>query len=74
LGTLGTTHDRLDLSLRSPTRPTSHRAVAGARVPTRSPETVAAMRPSGSPTRSLQAESCDSHGRFPDSFPPVSRL
>ncbi|PKI61055.1 hypothetical protein CRG98_018557 [Punica granatum] len=42
LGTIGTTHERLDPSLRSPTRPILHLAVAGARVPTRFPGTAAA--------------------------------
>ncbi|PKI61992.1 hypothetical protein CRG98_017624 [Punica granatum] len=28
----------------------------------------------GSPTRDVHPESCDSHGRFPDSFPRASRL
>ncbi|PKI60800.1 hypothetical protein CRG98_018789 [Punica granatum] len=52
LGTLGTTHGHLDLSLRSPTSLISHRAVAGASVPTHFPEIAAAAPPLGSLTRS----------------------
>ncbi|PKI41778.1 hypothetical protein CRG98_037830 [Punica granatum] len=36
-GTFGSTHGHLDLPLRSPTNPVSHRAVAGTSVPTRFP-------------------------------------
>ncbi|PKI78459.1 hypothetical protein CRG98_001099 [Punica granatum] len=50
LGTFGSTHGHLDLPLRSPTNPISHRAVAGASVPTRFPETVAATPLSGHST------------------------
>ncbi|PKI40351.1 hypothetical protein CRG98_039259 [Punica granatum] len=42
LGTFGFAHGRLDLSLRSPTNPTLHRAVAGVNVPSHFPETTAA--------------------------------
>ncbi|PKI47576.1 hypothetical protein CRG98_032031 [Punica granatum] len=52
LGTFGSVHGHLDLPLRSPTNPISHRAVAGASVPTRFPETVAAEPLSGHSTRS----------------------
>ncbi|PKI67227.1 hypothetical protein CRG98_012368 [Punica granatum] len=74
LGTFGTTHGRLDLPLRSPTSPISHRAVAEASVPTRFPETAAAAPLSGYSTRNAQAESSESHGRFPGSSPCATRL
>ncbi|PKI62720.1 hypothetical protein CRG98_016883 [Punica granatum] len=74
LGTFGTTHGRLDLPLRSPTSPISHRAVTGASVPTCFPETAAAAPLSGHSTRNAQAKSSDSHGRFPDSSPRATRL
>ncbi|PKI62015.1 hypothetical protein CRG98_017601 [Punica granatum] len=74
LGTLGASHDHLDPPLRSPTSPTSHRAVVKASVPSRFPETVAAAPSPGSPTRDAQPESCDSHGHFPDSFRRAPRL
>ncbi|PKI36895.1 hypothetical protein CRG98_042714 [Punica granatum] len=50
-GTLGAAHGHLDPSLRSPTSPTSHRAVPGARVPSRSPETSRGCLLSGCSTR-----------------------
>ncbi|PKI76741.1 hypothetical protein CRG98_002872 [Punica granatum] len=71
LGTFGSAHDHLDLPLRSPMNPTSHRAVVRASVPSRFPATTPSP---GSPTRDIQPESCDSHGRFSDSFPRASRL
>ncbi|PKI52025.1 hypothetical protein CRG98_027580 [Punica granatum] len=74
LGTFGTTHGRLDPSLRSPTSPISHRAVAGASVSTHFLPSCRGCLPLGSLTRSLQPESFDSHGRFPDSFPLATRL
>ncbi|PKI71952.1 hypothetical protein CRG98_007635 [Punica granatum] len=42
LGTFGSAHEHLDLLLRSPTSPTPHSTVAGARVPTHFPRTAAA--------------------------------
>ncbi|PKI52417.1 hypothetical protein CRG98_027198, partial [Punica granatum] len=74
LGTFGSAHGHLDPPLRSPTNPTLHCAVTGASVPSHSPETAAAVPSPGSPTHNVQPESCDSHGRFPDSFPCASRL
>ncbi|PKI60868.1 hypothetical protein CRG98_018741 [Punica granatum] len=74
LGTFGTTHERLDPSPRSPTNSISHHAVAGASVRTHFLPSCRGCLPPGSLTRSLQPESCDSHGRFPDSFPRISRL
>ncbi|PKI42624.1 hypothetical protein CRG98_036987 [Punica granatum] len=50
----GFAHGHLDLSLRSPTNPISHRAVVGASVPTHFPETAVAVLPPGSPTRSFK--------------------
>ncbi|PKI46778.1 hypothetical protein CRG98_032828 [Punica granatum] len=73
-GTFGTTHGRLDPSLRSPTSLISHRAVAGASVPTHFLRSCRGCPSLGSFTRNLQTESWDSHGRFPDSFPRASRL
>ncbi|PKI64527.1 hypothetical protein CRG98_015090 [Punica granatum] len=64
----------LDLSLRSPTNSILHRAVTGASVPTPFFSTCRDCFLSGLLTRSAQAESCDSQGRFPDSFPCISRL
>ncbi|PKI62730.1 hypothetical protein CRG98_016875 [Punica granatum] len=52
LGTFGSAHGHLDLPLRSPTNPVSHRAVAGASMPTRFPETAATAPLSGRSTRS----------------------
>ncbi|PKI46290.1 hypothetical protein CRG98_033316 [Punica granatum] len=52
LGTFGSAHGHLDLPLRSPTNPISHRAVARASVPTRFPETAAAAPLSGHSTHS----------------------
>ncbi|PKI59330.1 hypothetical protein CRG98_020285 [Punica granatum] len=52
LGTFGSAHGHLDLPLRSPMNPISHRAVAGASVPTRFLETAAAAPLSGHSTRS----------------------
>ncbi|PKI56239.1 hypothetical protein CRG98_023370 [Punica granatum] len=74
LGTFGSAHGHLDPPLRSPTNPTLHCTVTGASMPSHSPETAAAVPSPGSPTRNVQLESCDSHGRFPDSFPRASRL
>ncbi|PKI49421.1 hypothetical protein CRG98_030191 [Punica granatum] len=74
LGTFGSVHGRVDLPLRSPRSPTSHRAVTGASVPTHFPLSCRGCLPLGSSTRSPQPESCDSHGRFPDSFPLATRL
>ncbi|PKI58157.1 hypothetical protein CRG98_021445 [Punica granatum] len=51
-GTFGTTHGRLDPSFRSPTSPISHRAVAGASVPTHFPSSCRGCFPLGSLTRS----------------------
>ncbi|PKI26050.1 hypothetical protein CRG98_049261, partial [Punica granatum] len=50
-GTLGSARAHLDLPLRSPTSLTPHRAVPGARVPSRSPEAAAAVLLSGHSTR-----------------------
>ncbi|PKI78559.1 hypothetical protein CRG98_001066 [Punica granatum] len=51
LGTFGPAHDHLDLPLRSPTNPVSHRAVARASVSTFFPETAAAAPLSSHSTR-----------------------
>ncbi|PKI67624.1 hypothetical protein CRG98_011980 [Punica granatum] len=48
--------------------------MTGASVPSHFPETATAAPSPGSPTRNVQPESCDSHDRFPDSFPRASRL
>ncbi|PKI46553.1 hypothetical protein CRG98_033055 [Punica granatum] len=53
-GTLGSARAHLDLPLRSPTSPTPHRAVPGARVPSRSPETNRGCPFSGHSTRSFK--------------------
>ncbi|PKI26194.1 hypothetical protein CRG98_049117, partial [Punica granatum] len=74
LGTFGSVHGRLDLPLRSPRSLTSHRAVTGASVPTHFPSSCRGCLPLESSTRRPQPESCDSHGRFPDSFPLATRL
>ncbi|OWM91564.1 hypothetical protein CDL15_Pgr012323 [Punica granatum] len=54
LGTFGSAHGHLDLPLRSPTSPTSHRAVPGASVPTSFFPSCCGCFPLGLLTRSLQ--------------------
>ncbi|PKI66599.1 hypothetical protein CRG98_013008 [Punica granatum] len=73
-GMFGSVHERLDSPLRSPTSSILHRAVVGARVPTPFFPSCRCCHLSGPVTRSAQAKSCDSQGRFPDSFPHASRL
>ncbi|OWM85536.1 hypothetical protein CDL15_Pgr023430 [Punica granatum] len=68
-GTFGAVHERLDPPLRSPTSPILHHAVVGASVSTSFSPSCSCCHLSGLVTRRAQAESCDSQGRFPDSFP-----
>ncbi|PKI68958.1 hypothetical protein CRG98_010638 [Punica granatum] len=74
LGTFGTFHERLDLSLRSPRKPILHRAVVEASVPTPFSPGCRCCCLTGAHCPSRLAESCDSQGQFPDSFPCASRL
>ncbi|PKI72130.1 hypothetical protein CRG98_007517 [Punica granatum] len=74
LGTFGTFHECLDLSLRSPRNPILHCAVVRASVPTPFSPSCRYCCLTGAHCPSRPAESCDSQGHFPDSFPRASRL
>ncbi|PKI41503.1 hypothetical protein CRG98_038105 [Punica granatum] len=76
LGTFRSVHGHLDLPLRSLTKPISHRAVAGASVPTRFLETAAAAPLSGHSTRNSKPSLATLKAASPtlSLVQPISRL